>query len=283
MSAPFKLACVQMNSGADMAANIAAASDLIRAACAAGAGLIATPENTGVMQHGSERIIAAGRTEADHPALAAFRALARETGAWLLIGSLWIARPKSTRVVNRSYLIDSDGGIAAAYDKIHMFDVDLPSGEQYRESKNFAPGDTARAVATPWGMLGMTVCYDLRFPHLYRRLAQAGAQFIAIPSSFTQPTGEAHWHVLLRARAIETGAFVFAPAQCGVHPGERRTYGHSLIVDPWGKVLADAGEAPGFIIADIDLGLVAKARASIPAWRNDTAFSLAGTAKQAVE
>jgi deaminated glutathione amidase len=280
---PFKLACVQMTSGADMAANIAQASALIRAARGAGADLIATPENTGVMAHGGERVIAAGRAEDDHPALAAFRALARETGAWLLVGSLWIKRGDAGRNVNRSYLIGADGGIAAAYDKIHMFDVDLPSGEKYRESKNFAPGDTARVAATPWGLLGMTVCYDLRFPQLYRALAQAGAALIAIPSSFTQPTGEAHWHVLVRARAIETGAFVFAPAQCGVHPGERRTYGHSLIVDPWGKVLADGGESPGFVVADIDVGLVAKARASIPAWRSDAPFSLAGAAKQAAE
>lgn len=279
----FRLACIQVSAGADMAANIAAATDFIRRARAAGADLIATPENTALMESSSERVIAGGRPEAEHPALLAFRDLAHETGAWLLIGSLWIKLPHEPRVANRSYLIRPDGGVAASYDKIHMFDVDLPTGESFRESKSFAPGAEARLVETPFGSLGMTICYDVRFPQLYRRLAQAGARFISVPAAFTRTTGQAHWHVLLRARAIETGAYIFAPAQCGDHPGKRQTFGHALIVNPWGEVIADAGEAPGFVMAEIDPAAVDKARAGIPAWRHEPAFTLAAAAKRAAE
>lgn len=284
MSNPaFRLACIQVNAGADMAANIAAASDLIRRARDAGADLIATPENTALMESSSERVIAGGRPEAEHPALAAFRDLARESGVWLLIGSLWIKLPNEPRVANRSYLIRPDGGVAATYDKIHMFDVDLPTGESFRESKSFAPGAEARLVETPFGPLGMTICYDVRFPQLYRRLAQAGARFISVPAAFTRTTGQAHWHVLLRARAIETGAYIFAPAQCGDHPGKRQTFGHALIVNPWGEVVADAGEAPSFVVADIDPAAVDKARAGIPAWLHEPAFTLPASVKPAAE
>ena len=275
MATTFKLGCVQPNAGDDVAANIAQVSGFIRAAHKDGATFIATPENTGCMESSSERVIAAGRSEADHPALAAYRALAQELNIWLLIGSLWIKREGEARVANRSFLIRPDGGIAARYDKIHMFDVDLPSGEKYRESKSFAPGGEGRLAETPFGRLGMTICYDLRFPYLYRRLAQAGAQLLSVPAAFTRVTGQAHWHVLLRARAIETGAFVFAPAQCGEHPGRRQTFGHSLIVNPWGEVLADGGTEPGFITAEIDLAAVAKARGNISAWSRDQDFTLA--------
>ncbi len=285
----FKLACVQLNAQDDMAANIAAAQALIRQARAAGADFIATPENTAFMAFAGAQVVDHAETESDHPALKALRALAAELKVWLLIGSLAVkipgalgapdvtaraaAPPRQAKVANRSFLIGPDGAIAAAYNKIHMFDVDLPTGEKFRESDRFAPGGEACLAATPWGMLGMTVCYDLRFPHLYRALAQAGAAWLSVPSSFTHTTGKAHWHVLLRARAIENAAFVFAPAQCGAHPGGRRTFGHSLIVDPWGEVLADAGEAPGFVIADIDMARAARARAAIPAWGANAAFS----------
>ncbi|HEX2151806.1 MAG TPA: carbon-nitrogen hydrolase family protein, partial [Stellaceae bacterium] len=208
------------------------------------------------------------------------RELARETAAWLLLGSLVIdqagepgADPGESRLANRSFLIDSTGAIVARYDKIHMFDIDLPGGESYRESNAYSPGGHTVVAETPWGRLGMSVCYDLRFPHLYRALAQAGADFLSVPSVFTVPTGRAHWHVLLRARAIENGVFVFAPAQWGEHAGGRRSYGHSLIVDPWGEVLADGGEETGIVTARIDPARVAEARRSVPSLTHDRAFT----------
>jgi predicted amidohydrolase len=220
------------------------------------------------------------RPEAEHPAIPAFSALAAELGVWLLIGSLQIKLDAVT-CANRSFLFDDCGRVVARYDKIHMFDVDLQGGESYRESKTFRPGDRAVIADTPWGKVGLTVCYDLRFAYLYRALAQAGASFLTVPSAFTVPTGQAHWHTLLRARAIETGSFVFAPAQCGGHAEGRKTYGHSLIVAPWGEVLADGGEAPGVITADIDPAKVAEARSMIPALTHDRRFS--GPAAATVE
>jgi len=207
------------------------------------------------------------------------REVAQEAGVWLLIGSLAVdlSREPGTagesRLANRSYLVDPRGAVVARYDKIHMFDVDLAGGESYRESNAFRPGGRAVLAETPWGALGMTVCYDLRFPHLYRALAQAGADFLAIPSAFTVPTGKAHWHVLMRARAIENGCFVFAPAQWGEHAEGRRTYGHSLIVDPWGEVLADAGEGVGIVSARIDVPAIAKARRMVPSLQHDRPFT----------
>ena len=268
MTDVFRAACVQVSAQREIEENVARAGDLIRSARSEGADFIAMPENVSMMGHRSSDIRGLAMPEADHTALAAFRALAREIGAWLLLGSLGIAADDG-RVHNRSYLIDSDGEIAARYNKIHMFDVDLPSGESYRESKNFKPGEDTVVAATPWGLFGLTICYDVRFPHLYRKLAKAGARFLTVPAAFTKTTGTAHWHVLLRARAIETGCFVLAPAQCGTHPGERKTYGHSLIVSPWGEVLADGGEDPGFIIAEIDLAKVDEARCMVPALTHD--------------
>ncbi len=268
MTGPFRAACVQVNAQRDIEGNVARSADAVRRARSAGADFIAMPENVSMMGHRSRDIRGLAMPEAGHTALAAFRKLARETGAWLLPGSLGIAADDG-RVHNRSYLIDSDGEIAARYDKIHMFDVDLPSGESYRESKNFKPGDKAVVAPTPWGPLGLTVCYDVRFPHLYRALAKAGARFLSVPAAFTRTTGTAHWHVLLRSRAIETGCYVIAPAQCGTHPGERETFGHSLIVGPWGDVLADAGEEPGFVVADIDPAKVDEARRMVPALIHD--------------
>ncbi len=272
MSQAFRLACIQTNSGNDMAANIAASSDLVRAAHAEGAELIALPECVSMMEMGRANIIRAAAPEDSHPALLAYRTLAAELGVWLLAGSLSVATFED-RVANRLFLLDSSGGIVAAYDKIHMFDVDLAGGESYRESTTYRPGDRAIVAQTPFGALGMTVCYDLRFPQLYRALAKAGADLLAVPSAFTRQTGEAHWEVLLRARAIETGAYVFAPAQCGTHPGGRTTWGHSLIVDPWGRVLADCGEEPGYVMADIDPGKVEEARQSLPTLSHDRDFS----------
>jgi len=269
----FRLACVQLNSGNDMAANLAAAADLVRRAREAGAELIATPENTAMMEPDGRLAIEKARPEADHPALAAFSEFAVETGAWLLLGSIAVRAAGEARAANRSYLITPSGAVAARYDKIHMFDVNLPSGDIHRESKSFRPGRAARLADTPWGRLGMTVCYDLRFPGLYRSLAQAGAGLLSVPAAFTRVTGRAHWHVLLRARAIENGCFVFAPAQTGTHPGPRHTFGHSLVVDPWGEVLADGGEEPGFVVADIDMARVDEARDRIPSLAHDRPFA----------
>ena len=272
MSAKFTAACVQITSQREFAPNVKAAGDLIRRARDAGADLIMTPEITGMFEPKRDLHLAKATDEAANPALAAFRDLARETGAWLLVGSLAI-KLEAARLANRSFLLAPGGAIAARYDKIHMFDVDLKNGESYRESALYRPGDDAVLAALPWGALGMTVCYDLRFPYLYRALAQAGADFLTIPAAFTVPTGKAHWHVLQRARAIETGCFVFAPAQWGEHAEGRRTYGHSLIVDPWGEVLADAGEGVGFITAEIDPARIAEARRMVPALRHDRAIA----------
>ncbi len=268
MSKVFKAACVQMNSAAEVAPNLESAATLIRAAVGAGARLVMTPENTTLIEPNRARQLTKTPREEAHPGVPHFAALARELGIWLLIGSMPV-RADERRIANRSFLFDPQGGIVARYDKIHMFDVDLPNGETYRESNGVKPGEQAVVAQTPWGALGLTICYDVRFAYLHRALAQAGATMLTVPAAFTVPTGQAHWHVLLRARAIETGCFVFAPAQTGEHAEGRRTYGHSLIVSPWGEVLADAGEAPGYIVADIDLEQVAKARAMVPALRHD--------------
>jgi predicted amidohydrolase len=269
--AAFKAACVQLNSGNDMAANLGAAADGVRAAARQGAQFIMLPEYAALLD-GSGRVMRENSyPEAGHPALPAFQALARETRAWLLVGSLTV-KVDGEQMANRSYLLSADGGIAAQYDKIHMFDVTLPSGKVIRESSAYRPGDRAVIAATPWGPLGMTVCYDLRFPHLYRALAQAGAIFLAVPSSFQRETGVAHWHTLLRARAIENLSYVFAPAMCGDHPGGRMTYGHSLIIDPWGKIVAELGDEPGIAIAEINADEVARVRGMLPALEHDRQF-----------
>jgi predicted amidohydrolase len=279
VSGAFNAACVQFTAGPDPAPNLQQVSELIRRARGAGADLIMTPEVSNFIESGRRRRDKA-RHEADDPFLAGMRELARETGAWILVGSLVIdpagepgAEASEERLANRSFLIDAQGAIVARYDKIHMFDIDLPGGESYRESNAYRPGGRSVVAETPWGRLGMTVCYDLRFPHLYRALAQAGADFLAVPSVFTVPTGTAHWHVLLRARAVENGCFVFAPAQWGEHAGGRRSYGHSLIVDPWGEVLADRGEETGIITAQIDPARIAKARGMVPSLQHDRGFA----------
>lgn len=273
-SGVLRAACVQVNAGPEIEPNLRAAGDWVRRARDAGAQFIATPENVSLIVHGRERMLARVKTEAEHPAVAGFAELAKETGAWLLAGSLGVLLEEG-RVANRSFLFDDQGRIVARYDKIHMFDVDLAGGESYRESATFRPGEKAVVAETPWGGVGLTICYDVRFPHLHRALAQAGARVITAPAAFTVPTGRAHWHLLLRARAVETGCFVAAPAQVGVHDQGRMTYGHSLIVAPWGEVLADAGgDEPGFIVADLDMSKVDEARGMVPALKHDRPFSL---------
>jgi deaminated glutathione amidase len=279
MSATFAAACIQFTAGPDPEPNLRAVSDLIRRARDAGADFIMTPEASNFIESGRRRREKA-RPEAEDPFLAGMCGLARETGAWLLIGSLVIdpagepgAAAGETRLANRSFLVDAAGAIVARYDKIHMFDIDLPGGESYRESNAYRPGRGTVVAQTPWGRLGMSVCYDVRFPQLYRALAQAGADFLSVPSVFTVPTGSAHWHVLLRARAIENSCFVFAPAQWGEHAAGRRSYGHSLIVDPWGEVLADGGEGVGIAVARIDGARIAEVRRMVPSLQHDRSFT----------
>jgi predicted amidohydrolase len=268
----FRAAAVQMRTGLDVDANVAEAERLIRQAAADGAGYVLTPEMTTVLDRKRARLLAAIHAEEDDPSLKRFRALAAELGIHLHIGSMAI-RVGSDKVANRAFVIGPDGAVLARYDKIHMFDVDLGGGESYRESKLYRPGAAAVAVDLPWARLGVTVCYDVRFPQLYRALAETGATLIAVPAAFTQTTGEAHWHVLLRARAIETGSWVVAAAQGGHHEDGRETYGHSLIVDPWGRVIAEAGREPGVIVADIDPEMSVTTRRRIPALANARAFS----------
>jgi predicted amidohydrolase len=270
----FRVALVQMCTGRDVDRNLADAATLIREAAAKGAQYVQTPEITTLMELERQRLFAAVRPEQGNPAVACFSALAAELGLWLHIGSMAVLAGGG-KVANRSLLFDPDGEIAARFDKIHMFDVELPGGESYRESRNYQPGGAGVLARLPWGTLGLTVCYDLRFPQLYRALAKAGAEYLAIPSAFTRQTGEAHWHVLVRARAIENGCFVFAAAQAGRHESGRETYGYSLIVSPWGEILAEAdGVRPSVILADVDPGEVLKARARIPSLQHDRPFEI---------
>jgi deaminated glutathione amidase len=272
-SSTFRVGLVQLRSSRTPAANIAAAVKLISEAKAAGADYVQTPEMTNILERKREALFAAIVSEDEDGSLATFRELARTLGLWLHIGSLAI-KVSPDKAVNRAFLIDPKGEIAACYDKIHMFDVDLANGESYRESRSYRAGELAVVGDLPWGRLGISVCYDLRFPALYRALAEAGAIFLAIPSAFTAQTGEAHWHVLLRARAIENGSFVFAAAQGGSHEDGRSTYGHSLVVDPWGRVIAEGGTGPGVVVADIDPREVAVARSRIPSLQHGRRFEV---------
>jgi deaminated glutathione amidase len=264
-----KVACVQLTATSDVATNIALSTDAVRAAQATGAALVTLPEMVNLVQQRGNLAIEAASTENNDPALAAYRALAAELGVWLLVGSLAIKLEDDDRLANRSYLLNGSGDIVAWYDKIHMFDVNLANGRTFKESETYRPGDRAVVADTLWGPLGMTVCYDVRFPYLYRRLAHAGARMLAVPSAFNRRTGDAHWHVLMRSRAIETGCYIIAPAQCGDHDDGRKTYGHSLIVAPWGEVLADGGTEPGIVTAELDFDAIDKARSMIPSLEHD--------------
>lgn len=273
IGAPFRAALVQMRALKSVEANVAAASEYIRQAAADGATYVQTPEMTGTMEEDRAALFAVLHEEETDPALAAFRALAKELGIHLHIGSLAI-KAGEHRAANRAFLIGPDGEIIARYDKIHMFDVDLPNGDVYRESAAYRPGEYAVYADLPQIRLGLTICYDLRFPALFRALAEAGAGMIAVPAAFTQSTGEAHWHVLLRARAIENGCYVLAAAQGGTHENGRKTFGHSLIIDPWGEILAEGGTEPGIIHAEIDPAKVAAVRSRIPSLDHGRRFEL---------
>lgn len=273
VSQTVRVGLVQMCVSRDVARNVADASALVREAAAKGAQYVQTPEITTLMETERARLFAAVQPQDSNTAIAAFSALARELGIWLHIGSMAVLESDG-RLANRSLLFAPDGGLAARFDKIHMFDVTLPGGETYRESKNYRPGSEAVLAELPWARLGMTVCYDLRFPHLYRALAKAGADILAIPSSFTVKTGEAHWHVLMRARAIENGCFVLAAAQAGHHEAGRDTYGHSIVVSPWGEIIAEAGVETGVILADLNLAEIGEARQRIPSLQHDRDFTI---------
>ena len=264
----FTVALIQNTAGPEIEANLATTVAMSRQAVSKGASLICLPEYFSALSAEGPKLTMKAYEEAAHPALPAFRELARVSGVWVLLGSLPIAAPNG-KSFNRSFLLDPRGEIVQRYDKMHLFDVELPGGEKYLESETIEPGGELAIAELPWGRLGMTICYDLRFPRLYRALAHAGADFLAVPASFTRTSGQAHWHVLNRARAIENGAYVFAPCQCGEHAGGSSTFGHSLVVDPWGRVLADGGEDPGIVMAEIDPGEVARTRAMIPALEHE--------------
>lgn len=262
-----KIALLQMTGGIDPAVNAATIVEAVAKAKADGAVMLFTPEVSGLVDRDRARASANIHGEESDPVLAAVRAAAMEHEIWVHLGSLLIRRDDG-KLANRGFVIDTAGEIRARYDKLHMFDVDLPTGESWRESASYTAGDGAVVVDTPVGMLGVSICYDLRFPDLYRALTDAGATILAVPAAFTRPTGAAHWHTLLRARAIEGAAFVIAAAQTGMHDDGRATYGHSLAVDPWGDVLLDMGEAAGLAFAEIDPARQADVRARIPALRH---------------
>ena len=276
----YTIACLQANTSNDLAANLATVGAMMREAAANGAKLVATPEYT-LMMDGSGRVMRDNALPPDGgDPLVHLRGLAKALQVWLLLGSLTLRTGEEgegadTRIVNRSFLISDAGEVVASYDKIHMFDVTLPDGKVIRESSAYRPGDKAVVVDTPLGKVGLTICYDLRFPGLFRTLAQAGAQLITVPSSFQRQTGKAHWHALLQARAIENGCWIVAPAMCGEHAGNRQTFGHSLMVNPWGEVVADSGEGPGVVYAEIDVGRVAKVRGMVPSLTHDRRYEIA--------
>ena len=275
MSGGIDIALIQTRTPATAAAGLAHVEPLIREAASGGARLVLTPEGTNLLEQRRDRRDAAITDEDQDVAVLGLRRLAAELGVWLLIGSAIVrsGHAGDARAANRSLLVDPSGAITARYDKLHVFDVDLPNGERYRESAAVRPGDAAAVADTPWGRLGLTICYDIRFPCLHRQLARAGASMIAVPAAFTAPTGEAHWETLLRARAIETGAFVLAPAQGGLHEDGRRTWGRSTVVGPWGEVMARADhDDPCIVRAKLDMEAVARARRAIPALTHDREF-----------
>lgn len=271
---PFTAALVTMRSGLLPETSLKQGVELIREAKKQGADYVLTPEVSNMMQENRKALFELLATEEDDTSLKAYRKLAKELNIHLHIGSLAL-RATPERAVNRSFLIAPTGNVLATYDKIHMFDIDLDGGESYRESANYQPGETAVISDLPWGRIGLTICYDVRFPALYRALAESGASFITVPAAFTRKTGEAHWHTLLKARAIENGCFIFAAAQGGTHENKRETFGHSLIIDPWGEVLAEGGIEPGVVLAKIDPARVEAVRKSIPSLQHGRRFTLA--------
>ena len=274
MTTPLRLTMLQMTSHNSHAENVRTVTEAARIAAAEGAGMLALPEAAGLMDKDKAHARAQITDEAGDPFITACQALAAKYGLWIQAGSTPVRAPDG-RVFNHGTMIDPSGEITERYDKIHLFDVFLEGRKPTGESDRYAPGTEAVVAATPWGPMGLSICYDLRFPHLYRDYAKAGAGILFIPSAFTVPTGRAHWEVLLRARAIETGAFVVAAAQVGNHADGRVTWGHSLIISPWGEVIADlGGEAPGHVTVDLDLGLVASARAQIPSLVNERPYTL---------
>lgn len=260
-----RAAIFQATTGIDPAGGVAALREAAAQAKAGGADMLFTPEMSGVLDRDRKRAADTIVTEDEDPVLAAAREEAAKAGLWLQLGSLAIRGGSDGRFLNRGFVIDDTGAIRARYDKIHLFDVDLPDGGRWRESEAYQPGAKAVVVETPWGRLGLSICYDLRFPDLYRAVSDAGATMLAVPAAFTVPTGKAHWHILLRARAIEAGVFVVAAAQTGTHADGRETYGHSLVIDPWGEIVADLGEERGVRIVDMDFGRIDAARARVPA------------------
>jgi len=274
--AHLKVALIQNCAEREVGPSVAEVESLVRVAAHNKAEFILLPEMVAMLEPDNAAVLKKCVPEAEDPALKTFRGLAVETGAWILVGSLLFKEPGKSRVVNRSLLVDPSGNITARYDKLHLFDVDVGDGQFYKESATVEPGERAVLAATPWGLLGLSICYDLRFAYLYRALAQAGAGMLAVPAAFTYATGKAHWHILARARAIETGSFVLAPNQCGTHAEGRKTWGHSLIVDPWGEIIADGGEEIGVIQATIDLDQVLEARRKIPALKHDRDFPAPG-------
>lgn len=263
-----KIALVQMTSGADIFSNLAYLTDAIREAASKGALFISSPENSDFISDDHFKNQSYGYSENDHPFLSCLKTLAKDLKVWIHLGSIKINADQD-RKFNRSYIISDSGEIAAQYDKIHLFDVDLPSGETRRESLRIKPGKKVVDLRTGIGHFGLSICYDLRFPDLYRKLSKSGADLLLVPAAFTVSTGERHWEVLLRARAIENGAYVIAAAQCGVHDGDRKTYGHSMVVDPWGKVIAEAGVQPIILYADIDRKESQLFRSAIPSLNHD--------------
>ena len=271
--ASVRIACLQVTAGREFEPNIAKLCRMIRTVAAEGAKFVLTPENATMIEPVAAAALRKARPEEDHPALPALAEAARKAGVWLLIGSLSIRLPGG-KLANRSILIDDGGAIVARYDKLHCFDVNLRDDEWYRESDTVQAGTEAVLAPSPWGPIGMTVCYDLRFPGLYRDLARAGAAILTVPAAFTRTTGRVHWHALLRARAIETGCFVIAPAQWGDHAEGRKTYGHSLIVDPWGEIVADGGEGENLVFGTLDPDLVAQSRRRITSLQSERAYTL---------
>ncbi len=271
----FRAGCIQLCAERSIEKNLDQAEALIRDAAADGCLYVQTPEQTATMEMNRKALLSRISRQEQDEGLRRLQSLARELGVWLHIGSMaFTSERDDQKAANRALVINPDGDIVCQYDKIHMFDVDLDNGESYRESASFAAGDQAVVVELPWGKLGLSICYDLRFPGLYRAMCHQGATILTVPSAFTAKTGAAHWHILLRARAIENGAFVLAAAQGGLHENGRQTYGHSIIIDPWGRVLAETEDEPCFIAADLDMDLVGKIRQSVPSLSNERPFEI---------